>query len=93
MSEEVEVDAPKILRELENFISLNPMMDDKPESLIYAIAQLLQDNIADYEASPEIKGATVQSIIDGLREINRFDIALFREHLKTLSSQKASTIH
>lgn len=91
MVDQVDLDSPKILKQLNNFINLN--VTDKDEALVYALAQLLHDRIKSLDMEEEEKGALVGQLIDNFAEFNKIPLAMWKERLRLVAEQKASTTH
>lgn len=86
-------DCEYILQELDNFVRLHPDMKDKEVAVAYSAAQLFQDKLKEANLDHLQKGMIVSDIIAALLELNKEEVALYRERRKASMEQKHSTIH
>lgn len=89
---DIDKNAPIILNQLYQFINLNGY-EGKSQALIYALSQLLHEQIKILDISQEEKGSIVTGLIENFAEFNKAELALFRQQLDMFHQQKTSTIH
>lgn len=90
--EELEVDCPTYIDDLEAFLGSHKMKDS-PEAMVYVLAQLLHEKLNDLECELEQKGAIVTNVIGGLVEFNGEPLAAYRDLKKMIEEQKTGTVH
>jgi hypothetical protein len=87
----VNLEAPNILKRLNNYVNLNEQGND--EALIYALAQLLYDRIEAVDMIDEEKGKLVSDLIVNFGEMNKVQLAAHKELMLIFMESKDTTVH
>lgn len=92
MTDQIDIDAPRILKQLNTFINLT-IKNGQDEALVYAVAQLLHDRIRSLDIREEEKGALVSQLISNFSEFNKVELALWKELVQATLDRKTATTH
>lgn len=92
--EEMEELCPYVVGELMEFMKEHEDFKViEPEIIIYALAEIISNQIGLIDLEDKDKGAVVSTIVTGLCDIHEQPLAFHHEFLKTLIEQKSSTVH
>lgn len=90
--DQVDYDAPIILEQLNEFIK-NSIDPKKTEALIYALAQVLHNQLEAVDMDEDKKGMTVSTLIQNFIDFNQVSLAVYNEMIRLAFESKTSTIH